>query len=252
MKFSKKITAFFISIALLFFVFIPNANAATFVQSEVSDLSTTVSLTGVGAGNLIVMWIKWEGATTGGATVSDGTSSLSMGTLVEHSNNDLQGQFAYLLSANSGNKTYTVTFPSGSAYQRIRIAEYSYSGTISLDVQNTGSGTGVTPTSGDITTTGTDEIVLGGYGEYTGTTPSAPLVNGVAATFITGGTNAKMWYRLPTSTFSNGNASLTINISSNWIANVIAFKVTPSSVSKSKTTILGSKVFINGAKVYSN
>ncbi len=250
MKHGKKITASFIATALLFFTFIPNVHAATFVQSAVSELSDTVSLTGVSAGSLIVVWVKWEGPTSGSITVSDGTSNLTVGTLVEHSNGDLQGQFAYLLSANSGDKTYTVTFPTGAVYKRIRIAEYSYSGTISLDAQNIGSGSGLTPTSGNITTTGTDEIVLGGYGEYTNTAPSAPLINGVAATFITGGVNAKMWYGLVNATFT-GNASVTINISSAWIANVIAFKV-DSQGSKAKTIINGSKVFIVGAKVYVN
>lgn len=250
MKHGKKITASFIAITLLFFTFVPDVHAATFVQSAVSESSNTVSLTGVGAGNLIVVWAKWEGTTSGSITVSDGTSSLTSGTLVVHANNDLHGQFAYLLSANSGDKTYTVTFPTGATYQRIRIAEYSYSGTISFDAQNTGSGTGLTPTSGNITTTGTDEIVLGGYAEYTNTAPSSPLINGVAATFIADGVNAKMWYGLVNATFT-GNASVTINISSAWLANVIAFKVA-SQGSKAKAIINGSKVFIVGAKVYVN
>lgn len=255
MKNKKVIIAALLSLILIFTVSISATRASgAFVQSAVSELSNTVALTGVGAGNLIVLWVKWEGPTSGSMTVSDGTSSLSIGTLVEHSNGDLQGQFAYLLSANSGDRTYTVTFPTGAVYKRIRIAEYSYNGTISFDAQNTGSGTGVTPTSGNITTTGTDEIVLGGYAEYSNTTPSSPLINGVAATFITGGVNAKMWYRLVNATFT-GNASVTIDKSSAWLANVIAFKVASASASQrsnAKAIINGSKVFIVGAKVYVN
>ena len=233
----KKITAGVLTITFLTYMFfVTTASAAgTFVQSNTSDTVTTVNLTGVGAGNLIVLWVKWEGTTSGGATVSDGTSSLTMGTLSDPGNTAV-GQFAYLLSANGGNRTYTVTFPSGYSYPRLRIAEFSYSGTVSLDAQNIGSGNSTACASGNIATTGTDEIVLGGYAEYSSNVLSSPLINGAASTFISGGTYGKMWYSILTATFSSGNASATLNGNSNWVCNIIAFKVTAASTERGKAT----------------
>ena len=253
MKNKKVIIAALLSLILIFTVAVSSTRAVgAFVQSNVADELTTVSLTGVTAGNLIVLWVKWEGTTTGGATVSDGTTSLTMGTLSDPGDNTV-GQFAYLLSANGGNKTYTVTFPTGATFPRLRIAEFSYSGTISLDAQNIGSGDSAAPASGNITTTGTDEIVLGGFSESALVTLSSPLINASAATFVVGGVHTKMWYRIVTSTFT-GNASATSDTSSFWVSNVIAFKIASASgaVTKAKVIINGAKVFINGSKMIVN
>jgi hypothetical protein len=189
--------------------------------------SVGVALTGVGAGNLIVFWCKHEGATTT-YTVSDGTTTLTNGTIVNHGNGDLHGVWAYLLVANSGSKTYTVTFGASRPYVRLHVWEFSYTGTASLDTQNTGSGSSSAPASGAITTAATDEVVLGGYGEYSAGTPSSPLVNSVAATGsqldAPTGALTSSWYRLLAATFAGGTASLTLSGSGDWICNVIALQ----------------------------
>ncbi len=209
--------------------------ALAFVQSnsDWSDLgggtpaaSLGVALTGVGAGNLIALWCKHEGAATT-YSVSDGTTTLTNGTIVNHSNNDLHGLWAYLLVGNSGNKTYTVTFGASRPYVRVHVWEFSYTGTLSLDTQNTGSGNGAAPASGAITTAGTDEVVFGSYGEYNAGVVTSPLINGAAATGsrINSplGSLAASWYRLPGATFAGGTASCSITIGDDWLCNVIAF-----------------------------
>lgn len=197
--------------------------AIAFVQSNTAE-ATSIALTGVGAGNLIVLWIKWENA-LGDCTATDGTTSLTMGTSVSDAAGT-SGQFAYLLSANGGNKTYTVTFPVGAGFQRLRIFEYSYTGTVSFDAQNTGSGVSAAPASGNITTTGTDEVVVGGYSEDNTNTVSAQKINAVAADRVIGGaTIAQEWDRILTATFAGGNAQATLSASQGWVCNIIAFKV---------------------------
>ena len=206
--------------------------ALAFVQknSSANDNSATslaVTLNNVGAGNLIVIWAKFEGAATT-ISVSDGTTAFQNGTMANHANADLHASFAYLLIGNSGNKTFTCTFGAARPYVRLHVWEFSYSGTASLDVQNTGTGTSANPLSGNVTTTGTDEVAVGGYGEYGGNPVSAPEINAVAANGSTinepAGSFAASWYRLLTATFTTGHANVTMS-NFDWICNIISFKV---------------------------
>lgn len=196
----------------------------TFVQSGTSLDSNAVSLTGVGAGNLIAIWFKTEG-TVGTPTCSDGTSSLTVRSVNTHANNDLHGCFAYLLSANSGNRTYTFT-PGGSpSFQRIIVMEFSLSAAATFDTDiATADGTSTAPNSGNITTAGTDELVLGGYGEYSDSTLSARLINGSAADANVDASATSMWRRAVNATFT-GAASATLSPSAAWICSAIAFQI---------------------------
>jgi|GEM_PF-1015829 len=201
--------------------------AFTLVQSNAADNTNTITLNNATAGNLIVVWVKWEEASvSGSASITDGTSSFTMGTAAHFGTSQPSGQFGYLLSANGGNRTYTVIFPTGALFPRLRIAEFSYTGTISFDAQNTGNGSSASPASGNITTTGTDELVLGGYGEYSTGALSNPLLNGQAAGGTVGIEFTKMWYKTFSSTFT-GNASAALSSAGGWVINIIAFKLAP-------------------------
>lgn len=207
----------------------------TFVNSGTSADSNTVQVANVVAGNLIVLWFKTEG-TIGTPTVSDGTSSLSVRPVNSHGNGDLHGFFAYLLSANSGNPvTYTVTPGGSGSFKRIVAMQFSYTGgSISFDTDiATADGTSTAPNSGNITTTGTDELVLGGYGEYSDSTVSSRLINGSAADGNVDSSQTSLWRRAVGATFT-GAASCTIGPSAAWICSAIAFKI---SASSSESTI---------------
>ena len=193
--------------------------AFTFIQGNSAESGTTVTLTGVTAGNLIVIWIKWEDG-AGTATVSDGTDSFTMAT-AGNSGSGPAGQFGYLLSSSSGDKTYTITAPG--SFQRFRVAEFSYSGTIVADAENIALGTSSSPASGNIATTGTIELALGGYGEYTANALSGMQINGQAYDNVSGGSYTKMWNKSFSSTFT-GQASATLTPSSEWVCSVISFK----------------------------
>jgi hypothetical protein len=194
---------------------------------DASGASISVALTGIGAGNLLVVWLKYEGISTS-RTISDGTSTFTNGTETTHSNNDVHGMFSYLLSANSGNKTITCTFGASRAWSRIQIWEFSNSGqTLAFDAENGSSGTGTVPNSGNISTANADEVVLGGYGEYSTRTCIAPFINGVAADSFRTDNITMSCYKIETATFTNGAHTYPTAFSGScdWIFSIIAFKV---------------------------
>jgi hypothetical protein len=201
----------------------------TYVQGTGSNDGNSIALTGVGAGNLIVIYVAWANSPDGttGATVSDGTTGLTMGTLSSLGAADRGGQFGYLLVANSGNKTYTITWPSGINTKTYAIMEFSYTGTASLDAQaaaKTGNGTALS--SNAITTTSTSSLVLGGGYNMDSNTFSSELINGGAADGRQQDayTYGEMWYKILASTFSGGVAAVTA-ANSYYVASMISFKL---------------------------
>lgn len=200
----------------------------TKAQSASNSGATSIALTGVTAGNIIAMWIDWESSPTTSLSVSDGTSSLTMCSLANNGGNEL-GQWAYLLSANSGNKTYTIT--GGPTFSAIVIFEFTPPAgkTIAFAGEATpATGSSTTPTSGGLTFSGADSyLVLGGEGNFSGNATSAQLINGAAAyeAVSSGGNNGDAWYNALTTSLSGTTAAATIG-SAAWVCNAIAFSAT--------------------------
>jgi hypothetical protein len=186
----------------------------------------SVQLTGVQAGSLIVAYVKWEGA-AGTATISDGTSTFTADTMNNAANGDLHGQFFYLLSSTaSGNVTYTATWNGSRSYRKLIVYEYTRSGgTVVFDGSNRATGTTGSLNSGAITTTGTDEVVFGAYGEYAAANTANEQIGGQVADRVVRASYASMWSKTFTAPFA-GAATATGN-SAEWIGSVIAFKRTP-------------------------
>lgn len=194
------------------------------------------TLNQVGAGHAIAIWYNWENnANPGGVItgISDGTSSFTAGTIGDHSNNDMHGQFWYLLNANAGNKTFTVTTSGTVQFTAWQIAEFAYDNTASLDVQNTGTGTSTALASGSVTTTGTVALALGGYAKYSSESvdisDGSPKINGVSAYGVPGwdpqsAPTTWMWYRPLSATFTGGTSTATLSGSREWVGNIIVFK----------------------------
>jgi len=215
------------------FTFVQNARA----QGDAGAITIAVSLTGVGAGNLIVLWVAHEGAATT-YSCSDGTTTLTNGTVSDHANGDQHALFCYVLSANGGNQTYTMTFGGSRTFRRMQVWEFSYSGTVSLDAQGVATGTNGTHTSGAITTTGTDEVVLGGSKNFNTGTFSSFLINGVTADgSLEDATTvlSSSWYRLLTAIFTSGVAAVSHNNSTAWNCHIIAFKAAAAAVTPQRT-----------------
>ena len=195
-----------------------------FVQSNLSEGSNTVALTGIGAGNLIVLLCKWEAATSGTLSVTDGTSSLSLGT---RRNFGTGGsiQIAYLLSANSGNKTFTVTWPSGATYKGLVVMEFSHSRAVTFDAENGASGTSTSLSSGNITTGLASSVIFGGNMSYPGV-PSAFKIGTDAAdgNVATDSDLAVLWYKIYTTVQTNKAANCIADAETEWICSVTSFK----------------------------
>jgi hypothetical protein len=200
-------------------------NGGTFENTNATTLSVT--LTGVAPGSLVVAYVKWEDTAASTVTLSDGTSAFTPDTRVSAANGDLHGQFFYLLSSTaSGTVTYTATWSAARPYRKLMIYEFSYNGgTVAFDSSNRATGTSGTLSSGNITTTGADEIVLGAYGEYSTNNTTTERINGVAADQVLRASYASMWSKSFTAPFT-GAATASGN-SHPWVGSVIAFKRTP-------------------------
>jgi len=199
-----------------------------------------VTLNGITGGNLLVVWIKFENNPHRTlVSVSDGTSAFTLDTETDHSNGELSGCFAYLLSANAGNKTITATFDDTNTYTRMFVSEFSYSDTCEFDTSAQGQGNSASLSSGNFTTTGTNELVVAGFGEYSSTTTSSEQIAGSAATEPAYSPEAwsSIWYLA--TTVSNDDATASID-SSNWVCNAIAFKeVAAGGTEKTNTGSMG-------------
>lgn len=194
----------------------------TYVQSNSINGSDSVTLTGVTAGNLIVVVYLQTNAETD-LTCSDGTSSL---TAVTPGNGTyVSVQFFYLLSANGGNMTYTIANESGSGTYTAAY-EFSYTGTIGYDTENHNLGDGEgSITTGNITTGGDTAVVIAAANTYAGGDITSQQIAGNAATAIIDSPvgNVSIWYRI--GAVSNGQATATDPDAGYWGAQIVSFKV---------------------------
>lgn len=217
------------------FTFVGTANASD------NGALPAVTLNGVTAGNLIVLWCKWEG---GGSitSVSDGTDNLTADPLGARSQEagDLKGEFFFLLAAgSSGNKTYTPTTSGTIAYGRVVVMEFSHTGTAAY--RDSGAlggnnetydiGTPITVDSGTATSeSSTHGLAIGGYSGYDALNWTTPLFNGASGVATFGPTQPDSIansYKLFTGGFSTGISRVTMSHTASWVNNLILFAATP-------------------------
>ena len=199
---------------------------ATIVQEIDSEATVTSSSLAAGsltftAGNLIAVFVKWEGDAT--TTISGFTAGTKQGNPTPTA----WGQWFYKLSATGGALDVTANFSPDTQYPEIFVYEVSASGTWEFDTQATANGTSTAPSSGNMTVAGPEGVAFGGYSEFSNETLSAALINGVAAdrtdsppTFY-----ARTWAKVHASGFT-GAASATLTNSPEWACCGIAFKAT--------------------------
>lgn len=192
--------------------------------------ATTIplSVTGVSVGDLVFVWAKWEGGTAS-PTCSDGTSTLTPWApgVISRPSADPRGcGFFILSSVASGSLTYTVSLGVSRTFREIVAYRTTPSGLVALDGTALGAnGSSTAVSSGNITTTGTDGIAFGTYGDF-GNSESAEKINGLAATGNThAGANAsEVWYRAYSAGFT-GAATCSLGISNDWLGGIIAFSI---------------------------
>lgn len=203
------------------FVFLQSASASNEGINTAVDITLTLT-----SGSLLVGWAKHEGTTTTETMAkSDATNAFTMDTEINHANGDLHGRIGYLFGHSmSGSTTLRFSVAAARPYKRFLIMEFSYTATPSYDAGNQNQSNGATLASGNITTTGTDEVVIGTFGEYFGETTNTEQINGVAATGRVDATYSSMWYRILTSTFTGGQATANFPIGGAYISAIIGIK----------------------------
>jgi hypothetical protein len=128
--------------------------------------NTTVSLTGVTAGDLVVVRATAyaNSGVSAGPSISD---SASNSYTLDKSNNTDTSYWAIIghsVVTTGGSLTFKISWSSGTAYASIAVDEYSFSGSLSVDsVASMGYASTNSPQTGALTVTGNDLIcaVLG-------------------------------------------------------------------------------------------
>jgi hypothetical protein len=222
---------------------VPVANAGpwTFiahVKAAASGTGTTLNsdsnFAEILAGDVLVTWATWYagaggtlGCTTGGTTnIHTFDSAWYSGV---GGGSSVFGAFGYCLVADAGtNVTMTFTNSTTRGYRCFHVLQFrpgSGHGAVSKDVSSyTGTGSSNTQASGLVTTTGTNEIVIGGTGDTVIGTLLTMTVKGGAATYsyTNTGTTGGAWASI--TTLSNEGVGSTTGDSGEWICGVVSFK----------------------------
>lgn len=202
-------------------------SAATSNNGSGSSLGVALSGTPVSAGDLVVVTASCGGAGIGIDSVSDGTTTFSTLTQLTSGNNGARIRGFYLLaSVATGLPTYTVTFSANCTSRSITVYIFTPTAAVTFDQQN---GTEVIAStngvSGNVTTTGTDEMVLASQMNENQSASSSEQINSLAATgSINSGTNHTLWYLAFASTFT-GQATETIGSSTRILTIIAGFKI---------------------------
>jgi hypothetical protein len=167
--------------------FVQEFSATCGVGNNCNSITVTPS-SSVTAGNLLVAQMIWGlpgQPACNWASLSDGTSNFIMLSPLGPINSASETeQLAYLLSANAGTPTYTLTFApcsSGNAYYpELEIMEFHLSsGHWAYDTISMAGNSGSSVVTGPINTVGSAELLLFMSTTYGGTsTPSSVLING--------------------------------------------------------------------------
>ena len=214
--------------------------AFVFVKTNATQLATdtttiTVALPTVTAGNLIVLFVSHEGASTT-ISASDGTTAFTGRTIIDHAGGEPHSRILYLLSSvASGTVTYTVTFGASRPFKNLHAWEFSYTGTCVYDTEPTGGGaTGTTSTNpetvvtGNLTTTGANSVCICGYGTWGGSSISEQTINSLTPNHITrsgDGLDYSQSFELISASTFTGQGSIRVNGSAlRWTLNMAAFK----------------------------
>jgi hypothetical protein len=191
----------------------------------------------VAAGDLIVAFPSWEDGTGGTLGCSDSGSNVCTMTAELGSSSSLAYfAFGYKISA-SANATATFVFTNATTRPARSIIVLQFrpdaGETVSLDPStsnpSTAAGSGQALQSGDMTTAGTDTVVIGAGKHYNYGTWSSEQIGDTAADGRVQSNRPEVltetWYRILTGGMSAGHAQVSTTSTSNeWVCGVIAFK----------------------------
>ena len=217
---------------------------ATFIGgngAKIDASTTTVGVSGVtvAAGDLVVGVTKWEVGTST-ISVSNGTTGATLDTLgvLAHANGDLFGcMWYYLACQETGNLTFTSTLGTARAFKQTAYGVFRYTGTASRNAGNQNAGTGTAVASGLFSPSGSELVTIGYWGNYVTETPTNHLINGVADDAVFGNTDGTQgWYRLLSSGFTNGQATVDQSGSLAFLGFGVAFAIAAAGGRTTKNT----------------
>ncbi len=180
------------------------------------------------AGNLNVVVVGWNDSTAAVSTIMDTKGNVytpAVGPTVQTGVATQSIYFAKNIAAATANgNSVTVTFTTGANFPDIRIAEYSGLDTASpLDVSLGAQGNSATTSSGAVTTTNANDLLIGANLIQTGTTGAG---SGFTSRIITPQDADILEDRIVTATGSY-TATAPISPSAQWIMQIVAFKRHP-------------------------
>jgi hypothetical protein len=206
----------------------------TFIQVNAADpqtpqLSVTVPFTAAQrVGDLNVVVVGWNDSTATVTTVTDTLGNIYMQAVGPTVQTGTATQSIYyaknIVAAGAGANSVTVKFNVAAVFPDIRILEYSGLDTTNpLDVSAGTSGTGATASSGAVTTTNANDLIIGADVVQTGT---AGAGTGFTKRIITSPDSDLVEDRV-VSTVGSYSATAPVSPSAPWIMQLVAFKAHP-------------------------
>jgi len=180
------------------------------------------------AGNLNVVVVGWNDSTAAVSTIMDTKGNVYTPAVGPTVQTGVATQSIYyaknIAAATANGNSVTVTFTTGANFPDIRIAEYSGLDTASpLDVSLGAQGNSATTSSGAVTTTNANDLLIGANLIQTGTTGAG---SGFTSRIITPQDADILEDRIVTATGSY-TATAPISPSAQWIMQIVAFKRHP-------------------------
>lgn len=184
------------------------------------------------AGNFLVCCVR--NFRTGGGSAGNTVTDSAGNTWVEAPHNYTDSSVNandislwYVASCKAGANTVTVsTVSSTNAFIRFVISEYSYSGTVTYDIDAHATGNSTSYNSGSLATTGSKDILIGFVQNETNDADTYTVAGGWTFRQQDPSTNLNVYDQLDKAPGSY-SFSGTVSVTANWAATLYAFKVTP-------------------------
>jgi hypothetical protein len=206
--------------------FVAAVDGTNTLSGTTLDCSSALNIS---AGDLIVAAGSWEGGVSDASiAVTDASNAMTMLTVASGGGNYLRIGYKIAADANAA-ATFRLTLGTARAYRFFQVLQFRPDAgeTVTLDAgPSPATATSTACQSGNISTTGDDEIVIAFEKQYTGQcTESAWQIADANADGQAARENlAYAWYKAFTSAQSNIHGQLTFSVSSAWLCDIVAFK----------------------------
>jgi hypothetical protein len=225
---------------------------SAFIQADGATLTESKALA-VQAGDLLIALCGGASGSISNLKIaeSDGVTNLMTLLATSYRATDFFQQVGYVLAASASAEAYfAFSHTENVLYGRMLILQFRAVGkTFAFDAgPSPVGGTDAAEASGQITTTGDDELIIGIHGEWSGATQSALKIGGQDAdwSYTGAGPFWTAWYKLFYAPQSNIAASATLSGTDEWLCNIVAFKAV--GISPGEVFIMGldPNVFTDG------